>query len=110
MQDKLLMDDGQKWLYKNKEHGIMSATASIGLILLWDVDGGLTQIDKYLYSPEDYIKAGALLACGIVNTGVRNGEYLVSVAAVLVPIAFVNTLVTQNLLTAQDHFANLLCR
>ena len=57
-QDKLLMEDGQRWLYKNKEHGMMSATASIGLILLWDVDGGLTQIDKYLYSPEDYIKAG----------------------------------------------------
>ncbi len=70
--DKLLMDDGNKWLYKNKEHGMLSATASIGLILLWDVDGGLTQIDKYLYSPEDYIKSGALLACGIVNTGVRN--------------------------------------
>merc|ERR1712106_672115 len=70
--DKLLMEDGQKWLYKNKEHGMLSATASIGLVLLWDVDGGLTQIDKYLYSPEDWIKSGALLACGIVNTGVRN--------------------------------------
>merc|ERR1712223_2036566 len=58
--------------YKNKEHGMLSATASIGLVLLWDVDGGLTQIDKYLYSPEDWIKSGALLACGIVNTGVRN--------------------------------------
>jgi len=68
------MEDGQKWLLKNKDHGMMSATASIGLILLWDVDGGLSQIDKYLYSPEDHIKAGALLACGIVNTGVRNGE------------------------------------
>merc|ERR1719285_381786 len=51
---------------------MLSATASIGLVLLWDVDGGLTQIDKYLYSPEDWIKSGALLACGIVNTGVRN--------------------------------------
>ena len=70
--DKLLMEDGNKWLYKNKEHGMLSATASIGLILLWDVDGGLTQIDKYLYSKEDWIKSGALLACGIVNTGVRN--------------------------------------
>merc|ERR1719357_2342216 len=65
------MEDGNKWLYKNKEHGMLSATASIGLVLLW-VDGGLTQIDKYLYSPEDWIKSGALLACGIVNTGVRN--------------------------------------
>ncbi|KAL4225519.1 26S proteasome non-ATPase regulatory subunit 2 [Mactra antiquata] len=71
-QDKLLMEDGNKWLYKNKEHGMLTATASLGLILLWDVDGGLTQIDKYLYSSEDYIKAGALLACGIVNSGVRN--------------------------------------
>merc|ERR1719209_2204947 len=71
-QDKLLMEDGNKWLYKNKEHGMLSSTASIGLVLLWDVDGGLTQIDKYLYSPEDWIKSGALLACGIVNTGVRN--------------------------------------
>lgn len=23
-QDKLLMEDGNKWLYKNKEHGILS--------------------------------------------------------------------------------------
>ena len=71
-QDKLLSEDGNKWLYKNKEHGMFSATASLGLILLWDVDGGLTPIDKYLYSSEDHIKGGALLACGIVNCGVRN--------------------------------------
>uniref|UniRef100_A0A8C4X5V2 26S proteasome non-ATPase regulatory subunit 2 n=1 Tax=Erpetoichthys calabaricus TaxID=27687 RepID=A0A8C4X5V2_ERPCA len=71
-QDKLLTDDGNKWLYKNKDHGMLSAAASLGMILLWDVDGGLTQIDKYLYSAEDYIKSGALLACGIVNSGVRN--------------------------------------
>lgn len=108
-QDKLLTDDGNKWLYKNKDHGegtqwctallvpdvslcfcrlihlekllnctfiflcfveiifkslkvlswsagMLSAAASLGMILLWDVDGGLTQIDKYLYSSEDYIK------------------------------------------------------
>ncbi|KAK0135322.1 26S proteasome non-ATPase regulatory subunit 2 [Merluccius polli] len=71
-QDKLLTDDGNKWLYKNKDHGMLSAAASLGMVLLWDVDGGLTQIDKYLYSSEDYIKSGALLACGIVNSGVRN--------------------------------------
>ena len=36
--------------------GMLSAAASIGLILLWDVEGGLTEIDKFLYSTEDYIK------------------------------------------------------
>lgn len=50
----------------------MSAAASLGMLLLWDVDGGLTQIDAYLLSAEEYIKAGALLALGIVNSGVRH--------------------------------------
>jgi len=36
--------------------GMMSAAASLGLVLLWDIDGGLSQLDKYLYSKEDYIK------------------------------------------------------
>lgn len=35
------------------------------MILLWDVDGGLTQIDKYLYSSEDYIKVGLGIACSL---------------------------------------------
>ncbi|ORY08133.1 26S proteasome regulatory complex, non-ATPase subcomplex, Rpn1 subunit [Basidiobolus meristosporus CBS 931.73] len=72
--DKLMTtsDDANSWIYKNKEHGMMSASASLGMILLWDVDVGLSQIDKYLYSNDDYIKAGALLAIGIVNSRVRS--------------------------------------
>ena len=36
--DKLLLpeDAGNKWIYKNKEHGMMSATASLGKCsVLW---------------------------------------------------------------------------
>jgi 26S proteasome regulatory subunit N1 len=51
------------WLYKNKEHGMLAATASVGMLLLWNVDE-MTKIDKYMYSREDYIKAGALLGVG----------------------------------------------
>ena len=55
--DKLLTasEDGN-WIYKNKDHGMMSASASLGLIYLWDVETGLSQIDKYLYAQEDYVK------------------------------------------------------
>ncbi|CAH0715457.1 unnamed protein product, partial [Brenthis ino] len=71
--DKLVTtEDGNKWMYKNKDHGMLSAAASLGMIHLWDVDGGLTPIDKYLYTAEEHIKAGALLALGLVNCGVRN--------------------------------------
>lgn len=72
-QDKLVTtEDGNKWMYKNKDHGMLSAAASLGMIHLWDVDGGLTPIDKYLYTADEHIKAGALLALGLVNCGVRN--------------------------------------
>ncbi|OAJ39350.1 U6 snRNA-associated Sm-like protein LSm5, variant 1 [Batrachochytrium dendrobatidis JEL423] len=71
--DKLMMgtDEGS-WIYKNKDHGMLSAAASLGNILLWDVEIGLTHIDKYLYSQDDNIKAGALLAIGLLTSGVRN--------------------------------------
>ena len=69
--DKLMTPDSE-WLYKNKDHGMMSAAASLGSILLWNVEEGLTQIDKFLYSNEEYVKAGAALAVGILSSGVRN--------------------------------------
>jgi len=31
---------------QNKEHGMLSATASLGLLMLWNVEEGLTVIDK----------------------------------------------------------------
>ncbi|CAL1394127.1 unnamed protein product [Linum trigynum] len=60
------------WLFKNKEHGKASAAASLGMILLWDVDSGLAQLDKYFHSNDNYVIAGALLGVGIVNCSVKN--------------------------------------
>lgn len=42
------------------------------MILLWDVDSGLAQIDKYFHSTDNHVIAGALLGVGIVNCGIRN--------------------------------------
>lgn len=72
--DKLMLTEDEKtsWIYKNKDAGQSSAAASIGVLTLWDVDLGLAQIDKYLYSEEEYIKAGALLGVGILNNGVHH--------------------------------------
>ena len=73
--DKLMVEaeEGASWIYKNKEHGschtgiyrlisdrnylgMLSAAASLGLSLLWDTDVGLSNVDKYTYSSEEYIK------------------------------------------------------
>lgn len=71
--DKLMVGapEGQSWIYKNKEHGMMSATASLGMSMLWDSESGIDQIDKYTYSSEEHIKAGALLAMGILHASTR---------------------------------------
>uniref|UniRef100_A0A453NB21 26S proteasome non-ATPase regulatory subunit 2 homolog n=1 Tax=Aegilops tauschii subsp. strangulata TaxID=200361 RepID=A0A453NB21_AEGTS len=43
-----------------------------GMILLWDTDSGLAQLDKYLHSTDTHVVAGALLGIGVVTCGVKN--------------------------------------
>ncbi|KAI5362957.1 putative armadillo-like helical, 26S proteasome non-ATPase regulatory subunit RPN1 [Septoria linicola] len=72
--DKLMLVEGgvkQSWVWKVKEEGMLSAAASAGLLLLWDVELGLDKIDAYTYLSEDKIKAGAALAMGVMNAGVK---------------------------------------
>ena len=42
------------------------------MILLWDTDSGLAQLDKYLHSNDTHVVAGALLGIGVVTCGVKN--------------------------------------
>lgn len=60
----LTVPDGSEWVFKHKDYGMMSATASLGLIMLWDLDNGYTTVDKYIHSKNTYIQAGAVLASG----------------------------------------------
>ncbi|KAI0564007.1 26S proteasome non-ATPase regulatory subunit RPN1 [Gracilaria domingensis] len=70
--DKLMSDNDNKWIYRNREHGMMSAAASVGMILLWDVETGLSDIDKYMHVEQDFVRAGALLGVGLVSANVRH--------------------------------------
>lgn len=70
--DKLMTLDNCQWVYKNKDHAMLSAAASLGMILLWNVDTGLNEIDRFFHNSEDYVKAGGCLALGIMCTGTRN--------------------------------------
>lgn len=56
--DKLMVgaDEGNSWIYKNKDEGMRSAAASLGVSLLWDAEEGLSAVDKYTYSADENIK------------------------------------------------------
>jgi 26S proteasome regulatory subunit N1 len=71
--DKLMLtdDSSQSWIWKTKDEGQISATASMGMILQWNVDEGLSRLDQFIEATDDKIKAGALLALGLSSCGVR---------------------------------------
>ncbi|KAG7829106.1 hypothetical protein KL920_002899 [Ogataea angusta] len=68
--EKLISDE--KWIYRTKGEGMLLTTASLGLINLWDANEGLQTLDKYLYSEQSEVRAGALLGMGISTTSVHD--------------------------------------
>ncbi|KAL2416548.1 26S proteasome regulatory subunit rpn-1 [Exophiala dermatitidis] len=79
--DKLMLVEGEQrpWVWKTKDDGMMSTTASLGMLKQWDVEGSLDTIDQFQQLSEEPIKAGALLAYGVVNSGVRmEGDPVIS--------------------------------
>ena len=69
--DKMMLVDQEAWFWKTKEEGMTSTVASLGTLLMWDVENGLDKTDKYTYANEPEVQAGAMLAIGIMNSGVR---------------------------------------
>ncbi|EGR51985.1 uncharacterized protein TRIREDRAFT_120153 [Trichoderma reesei QM6a] len=71
--DKMMLVDSQKeaWVWKTKGEGMMSTVASLGTLLMWDIENGLDSVDRYTYATEPEITAGSMLAIGIMNSGVR---------------------------------------
>mmetsp|Transcript_3565 Transcript_3565/g.7156 ORF Transcript_3565/g.7156 Transcript_3565/m.7156 type:complete len:898 (-) Transcript_3565:103-2796(-) len=67
--DKLITPKGSEWIFKNKDHGMISAAASLGMVYLWNTQVGGNEIDKYTLSKQVPIKGGALLAIGICCAG-----------------------------------------
>merc|ERR1719499_1721073 len=58
--------DGSRgdWIYKNKDTGMLAASASLGLINFWSPDA-VNKLEPYSTSDNAYVKAGAFLGQGL---------------------------------------------
>ena len=72
--DKLVQtdEDNKSWIYRTKGKGMVSTTASLGALNQWNVNEGLQVLDKFTYSEDQEVKAGALLGTGIVSANVHD--------------------------------------
>src|SRR5579862_5723877 len=51
---------------------MLSATASLGWLYLWDIEESMNHIDPFIYVDDQNIQAGALLATGMIGSTVHN--------------------------------------
>jgi len=68
--DALMQKENENWLTHVKDDGIMAATASLGFIYLWDINGCSSKISDYLDLKDGFHKAGACIGIGLANSGI----------------------------------------
>ncbi|KAH9421899.1 26S proteasome non-ATPase regulatory subunit 2 [Dermatophagoides pteronyssinus] len=69
--DKLVFG-GPDWIGRHKDLCRMTATATIGILCLWDMQNGPLKVDRFLRIRDENIKAGALMAFGLISTSIKS--------------------------------------
>lgn len=55
------------WTNRVKGNALAAATASVGMITMWDQDNGANEINVYIDTKDGYMKEGACIGAGILN-------------------------------------------
>lgn len=61
-----------EWLARNRGAGLTMASASLGLVSMWNCDEALNRIDPLLHHSDVAVQSGAVLAIGLASAGVRD--------------------------------------
>lgn len=74
-EDVLQDEPSRSPIFRMKDHSLVSAVASLGLLFLWNSDLGLFHLEKFFsgnYSNNILMKSGAVLAIGIIYCGIKS--------------------------------------
>jgi len=72
--EALLSASNSDWLSRNKEEGVITLLAGLGLVNLWDIDLGPNQLEKYMSTNERDMnkRAGYNIGVGVISSGIRD--------------------------------------
>jgi 26S proteasome regulatory subunit N1 len=70
----LLSKEGSDWLSRNKDEGVVSLIAGLGMVNLWDIDCGPNELEKFMSSNEkdQHKRGGYNIGVGIISSGVKD--------------------------------------
>jgi len=66
----LTKQEDQPWINKVKNEGLTAASASLGMLFLWDPSGASNHINDYLELTDGFTKMGACIGLGLSNAGI----------------------------------------
>ena len=70
--DKYMLGSEESWIGWNKLEGVITATASVGMLTMWDCENGVEELNKYMDASDPLVVSGALMGLGLVHSGVKN--------------------------------------
>jgi 26S proteasome regulatory subunit N1 len=72
--ENLISKKDSDWITRNKDEGMISLIAGLGLVNLWDIDLGPNQLEKYMGTNErdPNKRAGYNIGVGIISSGIRD--------------------------------------
>lgn len=77
--DTLMINESNKsdkpWIHNLKKSAIAAATASIGLIDIWDPSSGNDHMGEYLNMADGFAKQGACIGIGLFSSGIVDENF-----------------------------------
>lgn len=76
--ESLLSKKDNDWLNRNKDEGVMSLFAGLGMVNMWDIELGPNELEKYMSNNEmdPHKRGGYNIGLGIISSGIRDENFI----------------------------------
>ena len=73
-----LLTKEKDWLNRNKDEGVLSLLAGLGMVNMWDIELGPNELEKYMSNNEmdPYKRGGYNIGLGIISSGIRDENFI----------------------------------
>jgi 26S proteasome regulatory subunit N1 len=73
-----LLTKEKDWLGRNKDEGVLSLLAGLGMVNMWDIESGPNELEKYMSNNEmdPHKRGGYNIGLGVISSGIRDENFI----------------------------------